>query len=117
MNVQTSAVTNPAQDLSDRVAPDCHGLNFFQIDRGLQDLLTIYLPADLRAHLMPHFERLGELAGNEIDDWARQADRHDPILHHRTPRGRLEDWIEFQSSLSRHGRCSIRRVRLCMHGS
>lgn len=95
MNVQTPGIAEASQDLSDWVAPDCHGLNFFRIDRSLQDLLSVYLPDDLRRHLTPHFERLGELAGNEIDDWARQADRHDPILHHRTPRGRLEDWIEF----------------------
>ncbi|MEM9061574.1 MAG: acyl-CoA dehydrogenase family protein [Pseudomonadota bacterium] len=95
MNIQSTDFTEAPQDLSDWVAPDCHGLNFFGIDRSLQDLLTIYLPDDLRAHLIPHFERLGALAGSEIDDWARMADKHDPVLHHRTPRGRLEDWIEF----------------------
>ena len=95
MNIQTADFTDGPQDLSDWVAPDCHGLNFFRIDRGLNDLLTIYLADDLRAHLTPHFDRLGELAGNEIDEWARLADKRDPILHHRTPRGRLEDWIEF----------------------
>ena len=26
------------------LAPDCHGLNFFEIDRSLQDLLPLYLP-------------------------------------------------------------------------
>ena len=95
MNIQSSGFTEAPKDLSDWVAPDCHGMNFYQIDRGLQDLLTIYLPDDLRKHLTPHFERLGALAGNEIDDWARLADKRDPILHYRTPRGKLEDWIEF----------------------
>ncbi|MEM9138431.1 MAG: acyl-CoA dehydrogenase family protein [Pseudomonadota bacterium] len=95
MNVQTPTIAEVPQDLSEKVAPDCHGLNFFDIDRSLQDLLTLYLPDDLRTHLVPHFHRLGALAGTEIDDWARMADRHDPVLHHRTPRGRLEDWIEF----------------------
>ncbi|MEL7469588.1 MAG: acyl-CoA dehydrogenase family protein [Pseudomonadota bacterium] len=95
MNIQTADFTESPKDLSDWVAPDCHGLNFFEIDQSLRDLLTIYLPDDLREHLTPHFDRLGELAGDQIDDWARMADKHDPILHHRTPRGRLEDWIEF----------------------
>ena len=95
MNIQSSGFAEAPKDLSDWVAPDCHGMNFYQIDRGLQDLLTIYLPDDLRKHLTPHFERLGALAGNEIDDWARLADKRDPILHYRTPRGKLEDWIEF----------------------
>jgi len=95
MNIQTTDIQAGPQGLTEKVAPDCHGLNFFEIDRSLRDLLTIYLPDDLRAHLEPHFHRLGALAGNEIDDWARLADRHGPILHHRTPRGAFEDWIEF----------------------
>jgi alkylation response protein AidB-like acyl-CoA dehydrogenase len=95
MNIPVADMPLEPSGLADWVAPDCHGLNFFQIDRSLQDLMTLYLPDDLREHLLPHLERLGELAGNEIDDWARQADKRDPILHHRTPRGELEDWIEF----------------------
>ena len=27
------------QELSDYIAPDCHGLNFFEVDNGLRDLL------------------------------------------------------------------------------
>ena len=95
MNIQRTEFDGAPRDLADWVAPDCHGMNFFRIDHSLQDLLTLYLPDDLRAHLTPHFDRLGELAGNEIDDWARMADKRDPILHHRAPRGQLEDWIEF----------------------
>ncbi|MEM1315545.1 MAG: acyl-CoA dehydrogenase family protein, partial [Pseudomonadota bacterium] len=95
MNIRTADLVEERRTLSEQVAPDCHGMNFFRIDRGLQDLLTLYLPDDLRAHLTPHFDRLGALAGDEIDDWARLADKRGPILHHRTPRGDLEDWIEF----------------------
>ncbi|MEQ8814300.1 MAG: acyl-CoA dehydrogenase family protein [Thalassobaculum sp.] len=84
-----------APDLADQVAPDCHGLDFFALDRGLQDLLTLYLPDDLRRHLLPHLERLGRIAGDELDDWARLADRHGPVLHPRDARGRFEDRLEF----------------------
>ena len=50
-------------DPSRHVAPDCAGLNFFAIDRGLRGLLGLYLVPDTRAALEPHFQRMGELAG------------------------------------------------------
>jgi acyl-CoA dehydrogenase len=80
---------------SERVAPDCAGLNFFTLDRSLQDLLHCYLPDDLREHLTPHYTRLGALAGGRLDALARLSDRHIPRLNARDRLGRDEDWIEF----------------------
>jgi acyl-CoA dehydrogenase len=80
---------------SDWIAPDCAGLNFFEIDRGLQDLLALYVPDDLRAALLPHYRALGALAGGRLDELARIADRHPPVLHPRDRFGRDEDWIEY----------------------
>jgi len=80
---------------SERVAPDCAGLNFFTLDRSLQDLLHCYLPDDLREHLTPHYARLGALAGGRLDALARLSDRHIPRLNARDRVGRDEDWIEF----------------------
>jgi len=77
------------------VAPDTTGLNFFRADPSLADLLQIYLPAALWRHVEPHLDRLGALAGTELDHWARQADRHVPVLHHRDRFGRDEQWIEY----------------------
>lgn len=76
------------------VAPDCQGLNFFDIDKSLQDLMGHYLPDDLREHMTPHYQRLGEVAGTELDALSRQAERHIPVLHTRDPMGRDQDWIE-----------------------
>jgi acyl-CoA dehydrogenase len=80
---------------SERVAPDCAGLDFFTLDRSLQDLLHCYLPDDLREHLTPHYARLGALAGGRLDALARLSDRHIPRLNARDRLGRDEDWIEF----------------------
>ncbi|MEO9191921.1 MAG: acyl-CoA dehydrogenase family protein [Acetobacteraceae bacterium] len=80
---------------SDRVAPDCAGMDFYAADRGLRDLLAIYLPPATRAHLEPHYARLGKLAGGRLDELARIADRHPPVLHPRDRFGRDEDWIEY----------------------
>jgi alkylation response protein AidB-like acyl-CoA dehydrogenase len=77
------------------VAPDTTGLNFFRADPSLADLLQLYLPAPLWRHIEPHLDRLGALAGEELDACARLADRHPPVLHQRDRFGRDEQWIEY----------------------
>jgi len=77
------------------IAPDCAGQDFYARDRGLQQLLALYLPDGMRAHLEPHFKRLGVLAGGRLDELARVADRNGPVLHARDRFGRDEDWIEY----------------------
>ncbi len=90
-----------AQDLdrgANHLAPDCAGQNFYAIDRGLRDLLQLYLePNDFR-RLQPHLHRLGALAGGRLDELARAADKHPPVLNARDRFGRDEDWIDYHSS-------------------
>jgi acyl-CoA dehydrogenase len=80
------------------IAPDCAGQNFYTVDRGLRDLLKLYLASDDFHRLEPHFERLGALAGGRLDQLARAADMHPPVLHPRDRFGRDEDWIDYHSS-------------------
>jgi alkylation response protein AidB-like acyl-CoA dehydrogenase len=80
---------------ADWIAPDCHGENFYHLDPGFGALLGHYLPSPLHAHLVPHLERLGALAGGHLDDLARTADRHPPLLHRRDRFGRDHDHIEY----------------------
>ncbi|MDE0810723.1 MAG: acyl-CoA dehydrogenase family protein [Alphaproteobacteria bacterium] len=80
--------------IEDRVAPDCRGANFYDIDPDIDALSALYLPADLRAHLRPHFQRMGEIAGGVLDELATLADRNPPVLHPRDRFGRDQDWIE-----------------------
>jgi acyl-CoA dehydrogenase len=68
---------------ADHIAPDCSGQNFYAIDRGRRDLLAHYLTTDDFRRLEPHFDRLGALAGGRLDELARIADRHPPVLHPR----------------------------------
>jgi acyl-CoA dehydrogenase len=77
------------------IAPDCSGQDFYALDRGLRELLALYLPAPMHAELEPHFKRLGVLAGGRLDELARIADRNGPMLHPRDRSGRDEDWIEY----------------------
>lgn len=68
--------------------PDRAGQNLFTADAQMHALLALYLPPDLLAHMLPHFERLGELAGGRLDELAGIADRNPPTLEHRTRTGR-----------------------------
>lgn len=67
--------------------PDRHGQNLFTTDAELHALLALYLPPDLLAHMRPHFERLGALAGGPLDDLAHTADQNPPTLTLRTRTG------------------------------
>ncbi len=77
------------------IAPDIHGQNFWAIDRQLQDLLSLYMDPALLAHMTPHFDRLGRLAGGRLDELAQVADKHPPVLNPRDRFGRDEDWIDY----------------------
>jgi acyl-CoA dehydrogenase len=83
---------------ANHIAPDCAGQNFYAIDRGLRDLLKLYLESDDFRRLEPHFDRLGALAGGRLDELARAADQHPPMLNARDRFGRDEDWIDYHSS-------------------
>ena len=95
MGASEHSATAKARAPSDFIAPDCRGQNFFDIDRSLQGLLKVYLPAGLREQLLPHYKRLGEIAGGRLDELSRSADKHLPKLHARDAFGRDADWIEF----------------------
>jgi alkylation response protein AidB-like acyl-CoA dehydrogenase len=82
----------------DHLALDCAGENFYAIDRGLRDLIRLYLAPDDFQQLEPHFHRLGALAGGRLDELARAADKHPPVLNPRDRFGRDEDWIDYHSS-------------------
>ncbi len=77
------------------LAPDTTGMNFYHADPSLSDLLRIHLSDALFRHIEPHLERLGSLAGGHLDECARLADRHVPVLHQRDRFGRDVQWIEY----------------------
>ncbi len=89
------SAVRPGQSDSDRIAPDCAGQNFFEIDRQFQSLLPLYLTEAEQEHFRPHFHRMGEVAGGRLNDLAAIADRNEPILHARDRYGRDHDWIEY----------------------
>lgn len=81
------AATTAANAPADHPVPDRAGTNAYLEDTELQQLLPLYLPPDLAAHLQPHLERLGALAGGRLDELAHSADQHPPTLQLRTRTG------------------------------
>src|ERR1700716_2982194 len=77
------------------IAPDTSGMNFYRADPALTDLLRIHLSDALFKHIEPHLDRLGGLAGGHLDECARLADRHVPVLHQRDRFGRDTQYIEY----------------------
>jgi len=77
------------------LAPDTSGMNFYRADPALTDLLRIHLDDRLFRHIEPHLDRLGALAGGHLDECARLADRHVPVLHQRDRFGRDVQGIEY----------------------
>jgi len=82
-------------DQAGLLAPDTSGMNFYRADPALTDLLRIHLSDALFRHIEPHLDRLGALAGGHLDECARLADRHVPVLHQRDRFGRDAQWIEY----------------------
>src|SRR4030088_557388 len=77
------------------LAPDTSGMNFYRADPVLAALFPLHLPEALFRHIEPHLDRLGGLAGGHLDECARLADRHVPVLHQRDRFGRDAQWIEY----------------------
>lgn len=80
---------------SETIAPTAEGVNFFEADHSLKQLLPQYLDQDLLSFLTPHFNELGNLLGHELSEFSDQAERHSPKLSYRDRSGRDNEWIEF----------------------
>ncbi|WP_375790086.1 acyl-CoA dehydrogenase family protein [Bradyrhizobium sp. Pha-3] len=87
--------TSSASHQPGLLAPDTTGMNFYRADPALTDLLKLHLPEALFRHIEPHLDRLGGLAGGYLDECARLADRHTPVLHQRDKFGRDVQTIEY----------------------
>ncbi|MBP6878827.1 MAG: acyl-CoA dehydrogenase family protein [Phenylobacterium sp.] len=86
---------SPAPPTGAQAVPDSRGLNLFRADPDLQKLAELYLPGGLAGHLQPHLDRLGALAGGELDELASIADHNPPVLRARTRRGEDAQSIDY----------------------
>ena len=84
----------PAPPTAATPVPDSRGLNLFRADPYAAALSRLYLLAALHAHLLPHLDRLGALAGGRMDELAADADRHPPTLSVRNRAGADESRID-----------------------
>ncbi len=88
-------MTSPSQlPQSASPVPDSRGINLYQADPMAAALFAAYLPTRLMAHLAPHFDRLGALAGGHLDELALVADKNPPTLSVRSRRGLDESRVD-----------------------
>lgn len=85
----------PAIPDNGHIAPDCAGLNFYEIDPSFQASLRVNTPPEVLQHFEPLLKQLGAVAGNELDTLARLVDRNPPVLEHRDRFGRDLDTIVY----------------------
>lgn len=85
----------PSPPAGAQAVPDSRGINLWRADPDLKQLARLYLDDGLAAHLEPHLERLGGLAGGELDELAGVADHNPPVLKARTRRGEDAQSIDY----------------------
>lgn len=85
----------PASRAVGHIAPDCAGMNFYDMDRSLHASLRLNMDPSGYEHFAPHFSRLGEVAGGRLDELARIVDRNPPVLEHRNRFGQDVDTIVY----------------------
>lgn len=86
---------SPSPPAGAQAVPDSRGINLYRADPDLARLAGLYLPDGLANHLAPHLERLGGLAGGELDELASTADHTPPALRPRTRRGEDAQSIDY----------------------
>ena len=72
-----------APGLAGPIAPDCAGMNFYDIDPSLRTSLRLNMPPETYRHFETYFRHLGGVAGGRLDALARLVDRNPPALEHR----------------------------------
>ncbi|MFW8566799.1 acyl-CoA dehydrogenase family protein [Orrella sp. 11846] len=93
MRVRPETQTETTQSTQLPDIPDGRGRNLYRLDPDLPKLLSLYLSPEAMAHFTPHFDRLGQVAGERLDDLAFLADQHTPTLSTRTRQGLDRDEI------------------------
>lgn len=91
----SSKVLNANNKAQYGAMPDTKGLNFFEEDQNLAFHLKHYLSSEDYGRALPHLTELGEIAGKELDQLSRTADKHDPVLINYNAKGERIDEVEY----------------------
>lgn len=87
--------------------PDTQGINLFEIDVDLQQILRAALPEAEYGRATPHLLALGALAGAELDSLARTADVHTPILRTYDQRGKVINEVDYHPAYTAMERLGV----------
>lgn len=73
--------------------PDSRGINAFYADPVMQELLRVYLTADMAALATEQAAKMGELVGDKLEQLALTADKNPPVLEIRARDGSVDERI------------------------
>jgi alkylation response protein AidB-like acyl-CoA dehydrogenase len=92
--------------------PDTAGLNFFTADPNLAFILQRLATSDDYHRALPYLHELGQLAGSELDELARVAERHPPQLRAFNQRGERIDEVIYHPAYREMERIAFERFGL-----
>lgn len=81
--------------------PESRGLNFYETDYNLDFLIRFYVPKDEYEHVRPLLSRMGAVAGEELDDLSREADRYPPEFFPYNKNGERVDHVKYHPAYQR----------------
>jgi acyl-CoA dehydrogenase len=91
----------PKQEVKLGGMPEPKGLNFYETDPNLDFLLQYYLSNADYEQARPLLAEMGAVAGAELDDLSREADRHPPELLSYNQRGERVDVVKYHPAYQR----------------
>ncbi|QQK80337.1 acyl-CoA dehydrogenase family protein [Salicibibacter cibi] len=97
--IKNRQVPNPEAEVQGMY--DAHGLNFFETDPNVAFLLRYYVSEDEYEKVHPLLKDLGEVAGNQVDELAHDADRNPPELVSYNKKGEQINHVKYHPSYLR----------------
>ncbi|RNF38920.1 acyl-CoA dehydrogenase family protein [Planococcus salinus] len=92
--------------------PDTEGLNFFEEDKQLSYLLNRMLSEKEVEQAQAMLSELGGVAGGELDQLSRTADKNPPVLQSFNEKGERVDHVEFHPSYRQMERLGYGRFNM-----
>lgn len=78
--------------------PESRGLNFYETDPNMDFLIRFYVTQDEYKRVRPLLSNMGAIAGNELDDLSREADRYPPEFFPYNKYGERIDYVKYHAS-------------------
>lgn len=107
----TPPAPSPRQDPNDSM-PDTRGMNFYDTDPDLRQVLASVLTPEELALAAPHLRELGGLVGGRLDELSRSTDRNPPTLRTTDQRGIVINAVDYHPDYAELTSLAVERFGL-----